>query len=268
MAIVNLSSVQNARRTNLTIGLHQSYICGDHRPIMRGYLHGSVLFFIILWIAMDPTSLQSMHRAIVPTLAAIIWTLSCSSLLHLIPWTDIRIQTVVLRCDKCGIVAICFASFVAPQLTDAMHCRPSVWFTLIVSALPNLISAVLIALGDTSPRVFLGCLISSLLTGLFMTRIDRKLVLYLGITFALYGGSMVLYLLKPGGDKKWWGYHEWMHVLVILSFYFNFQGISYLAEVCSSWRSFSRQRYIIECWAFGWCGMIIFQYGAKVTVQK
>jgi len=202
MAIVNLSWVQNSRSTNLTIGLHQSYICGDHRPIMRGYLHGSVLCFIILWIAMYPTILQSMYRSIVPTLAAIIWTLLCSSLLHLIPWTDIRIQTVVLRCDKCGIVAICFASFVAPQLTDAMHCRPSVWFILIISALPNLISAALIALGNTSPKVFLGCLILSLLTGLFMAHIDQKLVLYLEITFSLYGGLMVLYMLKPGRDKN------------------------------------------------------------------
>ena len=55
------------------------------------------------------------------------------------------------------------------------------------------------------PRLFLGCLISSLLAGLFMTRIDQKMVLYLGIMFALYGGSMVLYVLKPGGDKKMTG---------------------------------------------------------------
>ena len=48
-----------------------------------------------------------------------------------------------------------------------------------------------------------------------------------------YGGGLALYAARwPGRQAKYWGYHEWMHVLITVSFYCNVRGVQHTAASC------------------------------------
>ena len=213
-------------------GTHTHYCGGQHRPRCRGVLHGLVTFGVILWLLVSPPDLDP---ATLPVCAAICWTLVWSSSLHLIPYRDKHFESIIERLDKCGIAAVCCATFVTPYLTQSERCRPSFTFVLLTTLLPNLGTALMILANDTRPRVFVGCFVCSISAGVFVATLDTGALVYILQTFSLYGCSMVLFVKRPGGKCAWWGYHEWMHVLVTLSFYLNYTGIRCVSVCVCVW---------------------------------
>lgn len=233
------SCIRNAGITSF--GTHKTYVEGAHRPLMRGYLHGTCAIFVLTWWALQTTmmyddSIMQRHPATVPVLFAICWVLLMSSLLHLVPWRYKKEEFIIERLDKCGIVAICASSALTPQLVeDNADCKSSVAAMVLLQLLPLGMSATAIWLGDESPRVFLGVVWAGIVAAVHAVRaVDGfDMLIYAVTTLTLYGIGFYVYLKRFGGDQRLWGYHEWMHVFVTMAFYVNYQGTVRFSEFCS-----------------------------------
>ena len=165
-------------------------------------------------------------------------TLLLSSLVHLVPWRSAWVLEALVRLDKTGILAICGTSFWGPQLLQSHACKPSHEVAMATVAIPVSL-AVLGTWCGLGPIVFVGCAIAFGQTLYFYgTQVndDSFFVHSLACT-ALYGTGLALYVLKVGGHSRYWGYHEWMHLLVTLGFLVNARGLllmsSYTDETCT-----------------------------------
>lgn len=217
-------------RRGESFGRHTVYADGEHRPFFRGVLHGIATVAVVLWLLLFRPEIRP---EVLPVFSAIVWTLVCSSTLHLIPYANLPTETIVNRLDKCGIVAVCCMTFITPALTSKPECNPPLAATLFAAVLPNGASAAAILAGDKSPRVFVGLVVCCCTMGVFVATISWDMAFYIVTTFSLYAGSMYLFVARPGGKARWWGYHEWMHVMVTLSFYYNYVGVDRMVEECS-----------------------------------
>lgn len=231
---------KNSRiRDGIRFGTHKKYVEGDHRPLMRGYLHGTCAVTVLSWWAFQyvdyESSILHRHPATVPVLFAICWVLLMSSLLHLVPWQYKEEEFIIERLDKCGIVAICVASALTPQLVENQEdCQSSVTAMVLLQLLPLAISATAIWMGDESPRVFLGVIWAGVIAAIHAVRVDGfDMLVYAITTLTLYGIGFYVYLKRFGGDQRIWGYHEWMHVFVTMAFYVSYQGTVHFSEFCS-----------------------------------
>jgi predicted membrane channel-forming protein YqfA (hemolysin III family) len=221
-------------RNGIIFGTHKTYVEGDHRPLLRGYLHGTCAIMVMTWWALQSNNIQ--HPATIPVLFAICWILLMSSLLHLVPWRYKKEEFIIERLDKCGIVALCVASALTPQLVvDTETCRATTIWVLLLQLVPLSMSATAIWWGDESPRVFLGVIWAGFMAAFHAVRVDASMLYYAMTTLALYGVGFYIYLKQFGGkQQRLWGYHEWMHVFVTMAFYVNYQGTVHFSEFCSN----------------------------------
>jgi len=246
---------------------HKVYADGSPRPFFRGWLHGiatlvaiplllhhtTLMEFASTKVASSSESAESfmigpsssftilsstLPAPAAPGLYAIGMTLIFSSLVHLVPWRSARVLEVLVRCDKTGILAICGTSFYGPQLLVSGACKVSTtiaWGTVVLPV-GLAIAGMWIGLG---PIVFVGCAIAFGQTLWFYGfHVDDSTFFWHSLACAvLYGSGLALYVLQLGGSKRYWGYHEWMHLFVTLGFLVNARGLllmsQYTDEICT-----------------------------------
>lgn len=216
-------------REEESIGRHRRYANGDPRPLMRGYLHGVSCIFVAVWWIVNRSVIEPNT---IPVLGGILFILTMSTVVHLLPFKHRSLEFVFERLDKCGIMSLVAASSVTALLTEDSRCRTSVGFTVITQIIPCIISILMIAFGDTSVRVFLGPITACLVAARTHMTVDSMMCFYTIVTSVVYGLGLFLYAKRVGGVKPVWGYHEWMHVFVCIAMYTNFQGAVHLIDVC------------------------------------
>jgi len=210
--------------------MHSRYADGTHRPQCRGWLHGSCL---AVALAALPLQWRSMDLILKPPVLAICFTLLCSTICHLYPFTSVFWEDRVTRMDRASILIINLASFCTPQLT-AERCRPPLSYTLLTVVVPNLVGLAFILRGAKHPAVFTGSIIASIATAAFWLQQDLVLFGLCCCCLACYGFGMLVFILRLGGrNATRWGYHEHFHLLIVVGFVFNVKGIQRLAATCS-----------------------------------
>ena len=218
---------------------HKQYADGSPRPFLRGWLHGVAATISIPMVAytelLSPSSV--IPAPALPGILAICGTLLLSSLVHLVPWKSTTVLEAMTRLDKSGILAICGASFWGPQLLDSHACKPSYGVAVSTVAIPITMAALGIWCG-LGPIVFVGCAVAAGTSfHFFFNHVeDTDYFYYSVLCCALYACALTLYVLQVGGHKEWWGYHEWMHLVVTLAFIVNVRGLwlmsHYTDETC------------------------------------
>lgn len=205
------------RRTKLLF-CHDRHADGTPRPLCRGWLHGIALVLFVRYVVDAWHALEGAAR---PAVVAIVWTLACSSLVHLVPWASIRVEELVTRLDRAGIIAICGASFMFPQLVDRGICRATPLFSLATVALPCIVGAgrVLLGHGNDSYSVGISMGIAAIsTTGFLACYVDTQAATWSIVTVLLYGTGMLVYALKPFADAPFsmvFDFHDIiMHCLV------------------------------------------------------
>jgi predicted membrane channel-forming protein YqfA (hemolysin III family) len=140
---------------------------------------------------------------------------------HLVPWASIRVEELVTRLDRAGIIAICGASFMFPQLVERGICRATPLFSLATVALPCIVGAgrVLLGHGNDSYSVGISMGIAAIsTTGFLACYVDTQAATWSIVTVLLYGTGMLVYALKPFADAPFsmvFDFHDIiMHCLV------------------------------------------------------
>jgi predicted membrane channel-forming protein YqfA (hemolysin III family) len=165
---------------------------------------------------------------------AVMWTLLCSSVLHLYPFRSVRWEHVCTVMDRSSIIIINAVSFCTPQLAAAARCRPSPAYTICTVLIPNAIGFVVIHAGFDGPSVFAGSILASVATAAFFHTYDTTLFYLCCTTLFFYGVGMFIFVRRPfGRNARRWGFHEWFHVCIVCGFAFNIVGVAHLAESCS-----------------------------------
>eukprot|EP00797_Seminavis_robusta_P018565 Sro278_g106530.2 (193) ;mRNA; r:23675-24253 len=159
-----------------------------------------------------------------------------SSLVHLVPWKSTVLLEVLTRLDKSGILAICAGSFFGgPQLLENISCKPPLAMAIGTVAIPLSLSTLGVACG-MGPIIFVGCAVAFFsTTGWYIQHPalpddNYTFVIHSAVCIVLYGVGLSLYVSQIGGQTKYWGYHEWMHLLVTLSFIVNARGLLLMTE--------------------------------------
>ena len=99
---------------------------------------------------------------------------------------------------------------------------------------PNLVGLAFILRGAKHPAVFTGSIIASIATAALWLQQDIVLFGLCCCCLACYGFGMLVFIVRPcGRSAKIWGYHEHFHLLIVVGFVFNLQGIQRLAATCS-----------------------------------
>ena len=219
--------------------VHKEYADGSPRPLFRGWLHGIAATISLPMVAYSElvSSSSIIPAPALPGILAICATLLLSSLVHLVPWKSTTILEIMTRLDKSGILAICGASFWGPQLLDSHACKPSYGVAVLTIAIPVSLATLGIWCG-LGPIVFVGCAVSAGTSFYFYGNHvnDTDYLYYSILCCTLYACALALYVLQVGGHKTWWGYHEWMHLVVTLAFIVNARGLwlmsAYTSESC------------------------------------
>ena len=215
---------------------HEFYADGSPRPLLRGWLHG-IAVIITLPMVLYTHITSAIPAPALPGVLAICATLFFSSLVHLVPWKSKTLLEGLVRLDKSGILAICGTSFWGPQLLDSHGCKPSYQVALVTIAIPVSLAALGIWCG-CGPIVFVGCAVAAGQSFYFYaTHVEDTTFLYYSLVCCtLYACGLALYVLQLGGHRRYWGYHEWMHLLVTLAFIVNARGLwlmsAYTNETC------------------------------------
>ncbi|CAB9515040.1 expressed unknown protein [Seminavis robusta] len=163
-----------------------------------------------------------------------------SSLLHLIPWKNKRLQDAITRLDKSCILALCVtAMFVTPQLVESETCKPGAFYSLVTAAIPLGLAfiGILCGLGPIAFASFICPFASNL--WFYGVHVEDSEVFYCmlggGILHAL---GFSLYASRAGGYHPFWGYHEWFHLFVTIGILVQVEGVfalsSYTDEICTS----------------------------------
>ena len=205
--------------------VHEFYADGSPRPLFRGWLHGLATLISVPWVVSSHLAEQIPAPAL-PGIVAICATLALSSLVHLVPWKSKTMLEIFVRLDKSGILAICGISFWSPQFLESSVCKTSPEIALLTNVIPLSISVLGVWCG-CGPIVFVGCLGVIVETLWFYgTQVEDTIFFhYSVICIVLYGISLTLYVLQIGGHRRYWGYHEWMHLLVVCAFSVNARGL-------------------------------------------
>ena len=216
-----------------TWACHSRYRDNSNRPLCRGWLHGAALLCSLHYI-----STREIKTPVLPAAAAMLWTLFWSSLVHLVPWESPGVEELVTRLDRTGIVAICGCSFVIPQLVVREECTPPLIFSVLTVIGPCLLGMLRIMWGDGNKpeTLIVSCGIAAVSTITFLATVDIAAALWAVATVSCYAVGMALYVFKPGDGlsiSRVWGYHEWMHVAVIVGFVVNIQALEYIANLCA-----------------------------------
>lgn len=219
---------------------HEKYADDTPRPLFRGWLHGMATIIslpLVLYTHMSES--LSIPPPALPGLIAICTTLLLSSLVHLVPWKSKVILEALTRLDKSGILAICGTSFWGPQLlgVDSHNCKQSYEVAMVTIAIPVSLAALGIWCG-CGPKVFAGCGVA-VISSLYFYGVHVQDAVFFNYSLAcstLYACALTLYVLQIGGHRRYWGYHEWMHLVVTLAFAVNARGLwlmsSYTDEIC------------------------------------
>lgn len=213
---------------------HEHYADGTPRPLFRGWLHGIAACIALPLAWAHWTSLPA---PAIPGILALCATLVLSSLVHLVQWPSASLLEIMTRLDKTGILAICGCSFWGPQLLESSMCKPTFLVSLSTVAIPVALSVLGVACG-MGPIVFGGCGIAIASTLWFYgTQVQDNAFFFNSLACAsLYGSGLLLYVIQAGGHRRYWGYHEWMHVLITVGFVVNARGLllmsQYTEEAC------------------------------------
>lgn len=213
---------------------HKEYADGSPRPLLRGWLHG---ISACIALPLVYTHWSSLPAPSVPGILAICYTLVLSGLVHLVRWPNDTILELFVRLDKTGILLIGGCTFWGPQLLTSEACKPDFLISLCTVAIPVGLSIVGVACG-LGPIVFTGVAVAITQTiWWFGTQVHGASAMWHTVICAiLYGSGLALYVSQAGGHRPYWGYHEWMHLLVTIGFLINIRGLlmmsQYTEETC------------------------------------
>ncbi|CAB9515291.1 expressed unknown protein [Seminavis robusta] len=215
---------------------HKNYADGTPRPLCRGWLHGMG--------AMTYLPLVCVHWNDIPTPAlpaviAIAFVFIMSSLVHLVPWKSEALLEAITRVDKSCILAVCGASFMGFQLVESEACKPDFLLSVGTVAVPVTLGIIGVLCGF-GPIVFSSCAIAFVSNLWFLGwHVHDNLDAFYHTVgcLILYGSGLTLYATQVGGHRKYWGYHEWMHLLVTMGILVNIRGnwtySFYTEDICS-----------------------------------
>ncbi|CAB9520749.1 expressed unknown protein [Seminavis robusta] len=215
---------------------HTEYADGSPRPLFRGWLHGvcTLIFLPLVYMNWDDIPAPA-----APALIAISCLFVFSSLVHLVPWKSAALEEAITRVDKSCSLAICVASFMAPQLLESEACKPDFLFSLLTVGIPVGLSffGVLFGLGAVA---FASCGVAfASVIWFYGLHVDDSEFFYclVGCTL-LYALGFYLYASQVGGHHPFWGYHEWMHLIDTIGLLVNTRAVfvlsSYTDEICSA----------------------------------
>ena len=213
---------------------HKEYIDGSPRPLLRGWLHGISACIACPFVY---TQWSSLPTPALPGILAICFTLVLSSLVHLVPWSSVSVLEILTRLDKTGILAICGCSFWGPQLLGSEACRPERIVAICTVGIPVSLAILGIACG-MGPAVFVACAVALGQTVWhYGTQAHGASFLWHAVVCSLlYASGLALYVSHVGGHQPYWGYHEWMHLVVVIAFVINARGLllmsQYTEETC------------------------------------
>ena len=216
--------------------LHRRYADGTPRPLCRGCLHGCAaattwLLLVSYW--------NDIRVEVLPTVLAVLWTLTFSSLLHLCPWRSPVIENYICRMDRVGIIWITMASIgLTPLIVDDMRCRPPLAFALLTNTIPNLVSAATVLRDSSlSPNFIWSVALANVACALHWATIDSRFVMMSIVTCATYCTGFWFYCTRFDFGRplhaKYWGYHEHMHVFITLAFVMHAAAIDYFVAECT-----------------------------------
>lgn len=216
--------------------LHSRYADGTPRPLCRGCLHGcaATTSWMLLAIYWDDVKAE-----VLPTVLAILWTLTFSSLLHLYPWRSPLVENYITRMDRVGIVWITMASIgLAPVLVDDLRCRPPLAFTVLTNAVPNLASAATVLRDSTlSPNFIWSVALANVACALHWATIDYRFVLMSMTICTTYCIGFWFYSTRFDFGRplhaKYWGYHEHMHLFITIAFAMHVAAIEFFVRACT-----------------------------------
>ncbi|CAB9520755.1 expressed unknown protein [Seminavis robusta] len=215
---------------------HNNYADGSPRPLLRGWLHGMGALTFIPLVYMNWNDIPTPAT---PAMIAICCVFVFSSLVHLVPWKSEKFLEALTRVDKSCILAVCVTSFMAPQLLESEACKPDFSYSLATVAIPVTMSIIGVLCG-LGPVVFASCGIAfASIFWFYGLQVDDSEFFYCSVgCLVLYGLGLSLYAGQVGGHKSFWGYHEWMHLIVTLGIAVNTRGVfvlsSYTDEICST----------------------------------
>ena len=216
--------------------LHCRYADGTPRPLCRGALHGcaAAATWVLLAINWNEIKVE-----VVPTVLAILWTLSFSSLLHLYPWRSPVVENYICRMDRVGVVWITMASIgLTPLLVDDSRCRPPIAFTILTNAIPNLVSAVAVLMDSTLSQNFIWSVaFANTACAIHWATIDLRFVAMSLAICATYCIGFWFYSTRFDFGRpvhaKYWGYHEHMHLFITTAFVMHTAAIDFFVDECT-----------------------------------
>ncbi|CAB9520752.1 expressed unknown protein [Seminavis robusta] len=215
---------------------HKEYADGSPRPLCRGWLHG---MGALTSVPLVYTHWNDLPTPTVPALVALCCLFVFSSLIHLVPWKSVALEEIITRVDKSCSLALCAASFMAPQLLESEACKPDFLYSLLTVAFPVGVAFVGILCG-IGPIAFTSFLFPFASTIWFYgLHVDDSQFFYGSVgCLVLYGLGFYLYANQAGGHHPFWGYHEWFHLFVTMGFAVNTRAVfalsDYTDEICSA----------------------------------
>ena len=216
--------------------LHRRYADGTPRPLCRGALHGCTA--TVSWLLLA-SHWNDVRTEVLPTVLALLWTLTFSSLLHLYPWSSALTENYICRMDRVGIIWITMASIgLTPLLVEDERCRPALAFTVLTNAVPNLISAASVLRGSTvSPNFIWSVALSNLACAAHWATIDARFVAMSVAICTTYCAGFWFYSTQFDFGRpvhaKYWGYHEHMHVFITIAFVMHAAAIHFFVSECT-----------------------------------
>ena len=206
--------------------LHRRYADGSPRPLLRGWLH-------LLFALTHTGYLLGPHKAATrPAFVSIAGTAWASALLHVYPWQSVSNEAHMTRLDRAGILMISMWSYLTPTLTAGAH-GPG-WpaaLTLIVA--PHTIGLMTVLAGCSARWVFLGSALAQLTISYTWINVPEATHAHCWslVTTMSYAGALFIHKVYAGATAVWWGYHEWMHLIVTVGFYGNIQCVLAVANM-------------------------------------
>ena len=199
--------------------IHRRYADGTPRPLLRGALH-LLLAAPFTWHLVT----QTYPLAALPALGSIAATLWASAALHVYPWQSIRSEELMFRLDRAGVLLISMWSYLTPALVDGDAAIAPGTAALCIGV-PHLIALHHVAAGSRARGVFAPSLLGQLVVTLaWWGSVGAAAALrWSTITIACYAAALALHKRFYNFHAVYWGYHEWMHVLVTVGFYTNVQ---------------------------------------------
>ena len=115
-------------------------------------------------------------------------------------------------------------------------------YTTFTVFLPNIVAVFAILSGwaqtkggKAKPESYFGCGIATVASLAFWGSQGQWRQVLWGVACGFcYGGGMLCYVLERPGPvgQKYWGHHEYMHLLITLGFILNYRGMLEIAETC------------------------------------